>query len=136
MIREISKFTFVLAIGALLSSPAFSESHSPGLAGFRSLELPQVHINSDNVFSLLREFASFKDIETGQADLNVGITHQGDELTIDLNFSGYLDDSVSGENYRLVVHRGGDRYVLVNAGVQFVCGRGPNKGIPQTGYCP
>lgn len=61
----------------------------------------------------------------------------GSALQIDLEMTGYLDDSVSGERYRAIVGPGTEHaFRLEQLGRQVKCGRGGNAGEWTTGTCP
>lgn len=46
------------------------------------------------------------------------------------------DDSLLGENYRLIIENADGLYFLRCVGVQYICARGRNVGEAQKGYCP
>jgi hypothetical protein len=64
-------------------------------------------------------------------------TEDRSALLIDLEMTGYLDDSVSGEQYRAIVVEGTKHmFRLEKLGKKIKCGRGDNAGQWTTGKCP
>ena len=59
----------------------------------------------------------------------------GTGLIVDVETRGYLDDSITGENFRARFETDGEQWVIVALGRQVVCARGPNAGRPAAS-CP
>jgi hypothetical protein len=60
----------------------------------------------------------------------------GDLITSDIALRGYRDDSLRGENFRIVLRRDGNEWRLTGAGRQSICARGTNRGKAIAGRCP
>lgn len=57
-------------------------------------------------------------------------------LVIDIEMRGFLDDSVSGAQYRAVVSWSGPGWRLEALGARNICARGATAGIPTRERCP
>lgn len=124
-------------ISLVLSSLPFKIMAEEGyLNSYRLVELPSVNISSHGPFSLADDFLSYIGIETAdtQVAMNVETTSEG--YIFDLELRGYMDDSLKGENYRVLVEEYESRYFISGAGVQYLCARGENTSTPQSKYCP
>jgi hypothetical protein len=72
-----------------------------------------------------------------QTKIEMKPTEDGKAIQIDVEMTGYLDDSVAGEQYRAIVIEGKTRgWKLERLGRKFMCGRGDNAGKWQTNLCP
>lgn len=64
-------------------------------------------------------------------------SEDGQSIIIDVEKSGFLDDSVDGERYRAIVVPGTSQaWKLESLGMQVKCGRGDSAGKWTTGNCP
>lgn len=69
--------------------------------------------------------------------INVQGTKDGNALQIDVEMTGFLDDSVAGERFRAIVVEGTKRgWRLEKLGKQTMCGRGDAAGKWVTTGCP
>ncbi len=64
-------------------------------------------------------------------------TEDGNAIRIDVEMTGFLDDSATGEQYRAIVVPAATRgWRLEQLGRKTMCGRGDNAGKWITGSCP
>ncbi len=59
-----------------------------------------------------------------------------DAMQVEVTMTGYLDDSVSGEQYVALVEPGGDGWVLSRLWKRYLCARGRNAGQWTADVCP
>jgi len=130
-----SRVRAVIYLVLLLGAPAaFSEEEK--LSAYKIGLLPEPTISAHNITLLLNEFFVFERQDTSDGTTSISIDASQDTIFVDLSFDGYVDDSLLGERYRLVIRRDDERLVLEKFGRQFVCARGSNVGKPQTKFCP
>ena len=64
-------------------------------------------------------------------------SEDGQSIIIDVEKTGFLDDSVEGERYRAIVVPGTSQaWKLERMGLKLKCGRGDSAGTWTTGNCP
>ena len=73
----------------------------------------------------------------GRPTLNIDLREgDTDNLVIEIELRGYLDDSVNGEQYRGIVVWSDQGWRLEALGQRNICARGSNAGVPTTSACP
>ena len=61
---------------------------------------------------------------------------QDSKLVVDIEMTGYLDDSVAGSQFRAIIARTGGGWKLEALGERYICYRGLKAGQPTTQPCP
>lgn len=129
--------TLLLIASLALSMLPFTTMAEEGyLNSYRSVELPSVNISSQKPFSLADDFLSYIGIDTADTKIAMNVRYTSSGYIFDFQLRGYLDDSLKGENYRIVIEEHENRYFISGAGVQYLCARGENTSLPQSKYCP
>lgn len=124
-------------ISLVLSMLPFRTMAEEGyLNSYRPVELPSVNISSQKPFSLADDFLSYIGIETADTLVAMNVETTSEGYIFDFELRGYMDDSLKGENYRVVVEEHESRYFISGVGVQYLCARGENTSTPQSKYCP
>jgi len=73
----------------------------------------------------------------GRPGLQITLRKDADsKLVIDIEMTGFLDDSVGGAQFRAIVVRAGGGWKLQALGQRHICYRGLNAGQPTTQPCP
>lgn len=74
----------------------------------------------------------------GRPTLKIELTPLSDRdaMQVQVTMTGYLDDSVSGEQYVALVEPGGDGWVLSRLWKRYLCARGRNAGQWTADLCP
>lgn len=136
MIRTLRKSLLASAL-ASLTFPAFA-GEMAALQDFRDVDLPSIAISGRGPFALIDEFLSHVDTDADAEDVDVEVeaAETDDGFVVDIRLRGYKDDSLLGEDFRLVLDKTDGRYFIARAGVQYVCARGANAGKAQPNYCP
>jgi hypothetical protein len=141
---------FYCAALILAALPLQTMANDGLLSGYRPVELPAVNISSPNPFSLADEFLSHVNANPSDTRLTMRVESIPDEkvpegfksdgFIFEFELSGYLDDSVAGDNYRViigkVVKENKTQYFISKAGVLNICARGENTTVPQVALCP
>ena len=126
-----------LAMLAALAAPALADP----LEGYEAIDLAEYNPReAASAVMLLQDlFEGHPETMEGRSVLKIDLTktEDGSAIQIDLEMSGYLDDSVSGEQYRAIVVEGTEHtFRLDRLGRKVMCGRGDNAGQWTTGTCP
>ena len=124
---------------AMLALAACATSDRPGMNAppvgeFRPLNLPnQSFASVDAVMGHYRgerqDHVTYEDAQGRPTD---GF---GDRLLL-FSASGYHDDSVEAEQWRVTVDQTDGGYRVVEAGVRFKCARGDRRGEWRSSLCP
>ncbi|MBW4707808.1 hypothetical protein KX928_08420 [Roseobacter sp. YSTF-M11] len=117
-----------------LPSGAMADTHL--LEGYRAIELPKIDLSSQTPFALADDFLSLVGATVGDSKISLIVEQTAQGYVFDFKLREYLDDSLAGENYRVIVQQHGARYYVSDAGVQYLCARGKNTTTPQAEYCP
>ncbi len=107
------------------------------MKGYHILAVKLDSLSAETKPALAGAFLAWRDVaDEGDVKIVRDTPKLGPFSVLDMEARGYRDDSISGENFRLIVYRKDDLFYLRSAGVQYICARGINKGKPQTGLCP
>ncbi len=136
MIQKISRSFLIFGLLGTIhfSSPLLADENL--LADFRPFALPNAGISGIGPIDVVGTFIKLQDSKLFDTPVKITSRPEQNSLIVDIIFSEYKDDSISGENYRLIIQKTGKLFLLKRAGVQFVCARGSNAGHPQTNFCP
>lgn len=130
-----------LALAALACAALAAPALADPLAGYEPVDLTdyQPREAASAVMLLQDLFEGHPEAMEGRPVLKIDLKQTEDRsaLLIDLEMTGYLDDSVSGEQYRAIVVEGTKHmFRLEKLGKKIKCGRGDNAGQWTTGKCP
>jgi hypothetical protein len=130
-----------LALAALACAALAAPALADPLAGYEPVDLSdyQPREAASAVMLLQDLFEGHPEAMEGRPVLKIDLKQTEDRsaLLIDLEMTGYLDDSVSGEQYRAIVVEGTKHmFRLEKLGKKIKCGRGDNAGQWTTGKCP
>ena len=130
-------FAMTLAVMASLALPAAAnpiEGYAPvDLTDYTPLEGPSALLLLQDIIEGHPESLEGKPAMT----INLRKSDDGQSVVIDIEKSGFLDDSVQGERYRAIVVPGTSQaWKLESLGLQMMCGRGDNAGKWATANCP
>ncbi len=109
------------------------------LAGFAEVDISAWQpLVADHPLDLIEQlYDGHPEATEGRPELNISLRLDADyKFIIDIEMSGYLDDSVSGNNYRAIVDQAPGGWKLEALGLQNICYRGANAGVPTTALCP
>ncbi|WP_425655837.1 hypothetical protein [Roseobacter sp. EG26] len=120
----------VLGTGSILAAD------TDVLDGYRVVALPQIDLSSQTPLALADDFLSFVGVDIAETEMSLSVEKTPKGYLFDFHLRGYLDDSLAGENYRMLVKKHASRYFVSHAGVQYICARGANTTEPQVAYCP
>lgn len=104
---------------------------------FAALELPSEAFGDP--LAAAQHFARYSpetDEDTRAFELTSRASDRPDAYEMLIQAEGYADDSVSGEQWRLVVLRTPEGWRVAEAGVRYKCYRGGNAGQWQRSLCP
>jgi hypothetical protein len=131
-----------LALAALICAALAQPALADPLAGYEPVDLSdyQPREAASAVMLLQDLFEGHPEtVAEGRSVLKIDLRHNEDRsaLLIDLEMTGYLDDSVDAEKYRAIVVEGTKHtFRLDRLGKKTKCGRGSNAGQWTTGNCP
>ena len=124
--------TLVLALTLPLSA-------DPRLDGYNSVDLSDWQPRTADTAMALVEplYRNHPESSEGRPTLKVDMRRDGPgALIVDVVMGGYLDDSVEGEEYRVVISRTDAGWRLDALGRRNICARGAKAGVPTMNPCP
>lgn len=92
----------------------------------------------DSPLAAAQYYARYEPEEDGGGTFDLVSRRATSSGAFEMVFSaeGYADDSVDGEQWRIVVTRGNGGWRVIEAGRRFKCYRGATPGAWQKGLCP
>ena len=137
--KKLAIVAATIAITACTSTGAPVASGSAPFApasDFNAIGLPQATF--DSPLAAAQHFARYDGGEEGIGTFDLSTRRAGVRDGIEMVFSveGYADDSVRGEQWRIVVTPANPGWRVVEAGQRYSCYRGANPGSWQKGLCP
>lgn len=129
------RFTKILAVFCIALATTTGGLRSQEFSSeYRPLTLPEIPLTARSLLAVLDEFAVAMDVDLSHAKLSISDQKSATIVTIEAR--RYMDDSLSGEDFRISITRDSRRYVIQEAGVLYVCARGSVVGIAQPNLCP
>ena len=131
-----------LALAVLFCTALAQPALADPLAGYEAVDLSEFKPReAASAVMLLQDLFEGhpETVVEGRSVLKIDLKHNDDRsaLLVDLEMSGYLDDSVDGEKYRAIVVEGTKHmFRLDRLGKKIKCGRGSTAGQWTTGNCP
>lgn len=132
MIRPLAILAMPLALAACATTPPVIDA--PPASAYTALAVPdRVFLTPEDVVDHYLDRAN---TEGAQVDTRIGRDGSGvgNRLAL-VTTDGYADDSVRGEQWRIVLAEVDDGYRVIQAGIRYNCARGPNPGWSRD-LCP
>lgn len=131
----IPPLAIALAAGGTVASHA---GDATSLEGYNIVRVAPGLATADRLMDLMAPFyAGHPESIEGGPSMDLAMRTHGETVVVDLALGGYLDDAVSGEEYRALIIRNDDgQWEMLDLGQRNICRRGPNPGQPQTDPCP
>jgi hypothetical protein len=130
-----------VAVSSLLLAAVAMPASADPLEGYAPVDLTDyTPIEGASALLLLQDIIEgHPEALEGKPVMTVDLrkSEDGQSIIIDVEKTGFLDDSVDGERYRAIVVPGTSQaWKLERLGLKLKCGRGESAGVWTTGNCP
>lgn len=136
-LRALLSAAFLLLAASITATSATSDQQ---LDGYKPVDISSWQPRTAPSAMALVEplYRGHPEASEGRPTLKIDLRpdEDGNGVIIDIEMRGYLDDSVSGEQYRALITWTEDGWTLKALGVRYICARGSTAGTPTTTLCP
>ena len=129
--------SLILLFALLIASDStLANAQEDHTEGFLQLEFSSTSFSEREPLAILRKFLEIRGLSLSDGSFEFSSRREEGKLVLSLIGREYEDDSLLGENYIIVLIEVGDGFVVDSIGVQYICARGEESGVPQIAICP